>query len=82
MTPPVGIGVTLRNRAAYLREALDSLLTQTYRNVQFALVKICGPRTACTSPTTTFAEFTKRSALYPPYKRDHDHVWGLAKLLA
>jgi hypothetical protein len=36
--PLVGIGVTLRNRAEYLPEALDSLLSQSYPRVQFALV--------------------------------------------
>jgi hypothetical protein len=36
--PRVGIGVTLYNRAAFLEEALDSLLTQTYPNVRFVLV--------------------------------------------
>ncbi|MBI2828463.1 MAG: putative sugar O-methyltransferase [Acidobacteria bacterium] len=34
----VGIGATLFNRAHYLREALDSLLTQTYRNFRLVLV--------------------------------------------
>src|SRR5690349_10699787 len=37
-SPLVGIGVTLRNRAEYLPEALDSLLSQTYSRVQFVLV--------------------------------------------
>jgi len=37
-TPLVGIGVTLRNRAQYLSEALDSLLAQTHRNLQLVLV--------------------------------------------
>lgn len=37
-TPLVGIGVTLHNRAAYLREALDSLLAQTYSHVSLVLV--------------------------------------------
>ena len=36
--PLVGIGVTLRNRAGYLAEALDSLLAQSYPNVRFVLV--------------------------------------------
>ncbi len=36
--PRVGIGVTLRNRAEYLPEALDSLLAQSYPNVRFVLV--------------------------------------------
>jgi glycosyltransferase involved in cell wall biosynthesis len=36
--PLVGIGVTLRNRAEYLQEALDSLLAQSYPHVQFVLV--------------------------------------------
>jgi hypothetical protein len=39
VTPPlVGIGVTLHNRAMYLREALDSLLAQTYPHFRLALV--------------------------------------------
>jgi hypothetical protein len=37
-TPLVGIGVTLRNRAQYLSEALDSLLAQTHTNLQLVLV--------------------------------------------
>jgi hypothetical protein len=36
--PAVGIGVTLFNRAPYLREALDSLLAQTYRDFRLVLV--------------------------------------------
>jgi hypothetical protein len=36
--PAVGIGATLFNRAAYLREALDSLLAQTYRSFRLVLV--------------------------------------------
>ncbi len=36
--PRVGIGMTLHNRAAYLREALDSLLAQSYRDFRLALV--------------------------------------------
>ena len=38
MTSRVGIGVTLRNRASYAREAIDSLLVQTYRNFTLMLV--------------------------------------------
>src|SRR5689334_6598121 len=34
----VGIGATLFNRDAYLREALDSILGQTYRDFQLVLV--------------------------------------------
>lgn len=34
----VGIGATLFNRAQYLREALDSLLAQTYRDFRLVLV--------------------------------------------
>ncbi len=34
----VGIGVTLFNRAQHLREALDSLLAQTYRDFRLVLV--------------------------------------------
>ena len=37
-TPFVGIGVTLHNRAVYLREALDSLLAQSYRHFRLVLV--------------------------------------------
>lgn len=37
-TPPVGIGVTLHNRATYLPEALDSLLAQSFQD--FALVLV------------------------------------------
>jgi hypothetical protein len=36
--PFVGIGVTLHNRAAYLREALDSLLAQSYPHFRLVLV--------------------------------------------
>jgi hypothetical protein len=36
--PLVGIGVPLHNRASYLPEALDSLLSQTYSNLQLVLV--------------------------------------------
>ena len=36
--PQVGIGATLFNRAHYLHEALDSLLTQTYRDFRLILV--------------------------------------------
>ena len=36
--PLVGIGVTLRNRAQYLSEALDSLLAQTHQHFQLVLV--------------------------------------------
>jgi hypothetical protein len=36
--PLVGIGVTLYNRAMYLREALDSLLAQTYPHFRLVLV--------------------------------------------
>jgi len=38
VAPLVGIGMTLRNRAEYLTEAIDSLLAQSYR--QFELVMI------------------------------------------
>ena len=39
MTPPlVGIGATLFNRDPYLREALDSILGQTYSNFRLVLV--------------------------------------------
>ncbi|SPF56947.1 hypothetical protein SBA4_990013 [Candidatus Sulfopaludibacter sp. SbA4] len=31
--------------------------------------KICGPRTACTPPTTTFALSTRRCASRPPWNR-------------
>jgi hypothetical protein len=36
--PLVGIGVTLRNRALYLSESLDSLLAQTHARFQLVLV--------------------------------------------
>ena len=36
--PLVGIGVTLRNRALYLSESLDSLLAQTHAHFQLVLV--------------------------------------------
>ena len=36
--PVVGIGATLFNRDAYLREALDSILGQTYRGFRLVLV--------------------------------------------
>lgn len=36
--PLVGIGATLFNRDAYLREALDSILGQTYRDFRLVLV--------------------------------------------
>ena len=36
--PLVGIGATLFNRDAYLREALDSILVQTYRDFRLVLV--------------------------------------------
>jgi cellulose synthase/poly-beta-1,6-N-acetylglucosamine synthase-like glycosyltransferase len=36
--PLVGIGVTLHNRAAFLREALDSLLAQSYPHFRLVLV--------------------------------------------
>lgn len=36
--PLIGIGVTLRNRADYLPEAVDSLLTQSYDNFRLVLV--------------------------------------------
>jgi hypothetical protein len=36
--PLVGIGVTLQNRAAYLAEAIDSLLAQSYDHLQLVLV--------------------------------------------
>lgn len=35
---PVGIGVTLHNRSAYLPEALDSLLAQSYEHFRIVLV--------------------------------------------
>lgn len=35
---PVGIGMTLCNRAAYLNEAVESLLTQSYREFTLVLV--------------------------------------------
>jgi hypothetical protein len=38
VTSRVGIGVTLRNRASYANEAIDSLLAQTYRNFTLILV--------------------------------------------
>jgi len=38
LTSRVGIGVTLRNRASYAEEAIDSLLAQTYRNLTLVLV--------------------------------------------
>jgi len=34
----VGVGMTLHNRAPYLREAIDSLLDQTHRNFRLVLV--------------------------------------------
>ena len=36
--PLVGIGVTLRNRAEYMTEAIDSLLAQSYRHFELVLV--------------------------------------------
>jgi len=36
--PRVGIGVALHNRASYLREALDSILSQTWSDITVALV--------------------------------------------
>lgn len=36
--PLVALGVTLHNRAGYLREALDSLLAQSYTNFRLVLV--------------------------------------------
>jgi putative sugar O-methyltransferase len=36
--PRVGIGLTLHNRAAYLREAVDSLLIQTHADFRLVLV--------------------------------------------
>jgi glycosyltransferase involved in cell wall biosynthesis len=35
---PVGIGMTLHNRARYLEDAIDSLLAQSYRNFTLVLV--------------------------------------------
>jgi len=35
---PVGIGMTLHNRAAYLNEAVESLLAQSYREFKLVLV--------------------------------------------
>jgi hypothetical protein len=38
VTSRVGIGVTLRNRASYAEEAIDSLLAQTFRDFTLVLV--------------------------------------------
>jgi hypothetical protein len=37
-TPLVGIGMTLRNRAEYLTEAIDSLLAQSYRHFELVMI--------------------------------------------
>jgi hypothetical protein len=37
-TPLVGLGMTLRNRAEYLPDAIDSLLEQSYRNFQLVMI--------------------------------------------
>jgi len=36
--PLVGIGMTLRNRAGYLAEAIDSLLAQSYRHFELVMI--------------------------------------------
>lgn len=56
-TPPlVGLGATLYNRAAYLKEALDSLLAQTYPGFRLVLVD-----DASTGETESIArEYTAR----------------------
>ena len=41
--PAVVVGVPLYGREGWLRDALDSLLAQTYRNAAFVLVDDCSP---------------------------------------
>ena len=53
---PVGIGMTLHNRAGHLREAVDSLLAQSYANFKLVLVD-----DGSTDETETIARSCERS---------------------
>jgi glycosyltransferase involved in cell wall biosynthesis len=74
--PLVGLGVTLRNRAEYLTEAIDSLLAQSYTHFELVLVddgstdgtEVLARRYADRDPRVRYIKFPERRGMVAAWR--------------
>ena len=81
-TPLVGIGMTLRNRAEYLAEAIDSLLAQSYRHFQLVMVddgstdetEAIARAYARRDPRLRYVRFAERRGMVAAWRSAFEHA--------